>query len=113
MVSLVNSRPHPRQGALYPSSWNALSLQLTCQCPLLLLCFQSLTTIKFGNPFVLITMQNARGVGVLPSVHVQSVQHFQTACAIARFRGRKEYCSRRSAATPESNNCYSGCHYPA
>src|SRR5215510_12279408 len=36
--------------------WSGL---LTCQCPLPLLCFQSLPTIKFCNSFVLITMQIA------------------------------------------------------
>src|SRR5215471_10315278 len=33
-----------------------------CQRPLLSLCFQQLPTIKFSNPFVLITMQIAPGV---------------------------------------------------
>lgn len=33
-------------------------------CPLLPLCFQQLPTIKFCNPFVLITLQIARGVGI-------------------------------------------------
>ena len=50
IVSLVNSRSHPRQATRYPSSWNALSPQWTCQCPLLLLCFQQLPTIKWNYP---------------------------------------------------------------
>src|SRR5215467_9697591 len=37
---------------------------ITCQCPLLPLCFQQFPTIEFCNFFVLITKQIARGVGV-------------------------------------------------
>src|SRR5215471_19687577 len=62
----------------------------TCQCPLPLLCFQQLPTIKFCNPFLLITMQIARGVGG-PSHFPFSLFNFRfppssLECAVPRFR---------------------------
>src|SRR5215472_17110365 len=43
-----------------------------CQCPLPLVSFQLLPTIKVCNPFILITMQIARGVGgTRPTAHLK------------------------------------------
>ena len=71
----VNSRQHPRRRPLSPSSWEfsdrsncPLDVSAPCflpsafcflPCPLCPLCFQSLPTIKFCNPFVLITIRIA------------------------------------------------------
>src|SRR5215469_3715837 len=59
---VVNSRLHPHKTRQKPSPCRFLGPQLACQCPLLSLCFQSLPTIKFCNPFALITIRNGRGV---------------------------------------------------
>src|SRR5262245_8388718 len=55
---------HPEPACAGRRSQGSLCISApVCQCPLLSLCFQQLPTIKFHNSFVLITMQNARGVG--------------------------------------------------
>ena len=75
---VVNFRPHPRQAAPYASSCSALSRLLSCQCPLPLLCFQSLPTIKFCNRFVLITIQIAGGVAGVPPLYLRSSLQIRT-----------------------------------
>src|SRR5262250_3782038 len=59
---VVNSRLHPRQNRLCSHVGSMVILQHGRQCPFPPLSFQSLTTIKFCNSFVLITIQNGRGV---------------------------------------------------
>jgi|SRR5690242_2383725 hypothetical protein len=78
LALVVNSRLHPRRRPLSPSSWDfsthSISLLgistrflTSAFCflpyPLLPLCFQSLPTIRFCNPLVLITIRIAGGVG--------------------------------------------------
>ena len=82
-----------------------------CQCPLLLLCFQQLPTIKVCNPFILITMQIARGVGgTRPTAHLKknlnccrlgnsslATPHSPVSpleCAVTKMRPRKSFRMR-------------------
>jgi len=56
----------PRRPALSSSSLGLRPVHTNWFCPLSPLSFQSLTTIKFSKPFVLITIRNARGCGYPP-----------------------------------------------
>src|SRR5438094_6064369 len=74
-----------------PTTKNCLLLQTACQCPLLVLCFQS---NKSCNLFVLLTIQNAPGVGTHPlpfNLHTFKRSTFKRSvtpleCAVPRFR---------------------------
>src|SRR5262249_33046133 len=79
----VPSFPTSTAGAckdsLFPTDHGSLITDhsVVCQCPLPLLCFQQLPTIKVCNPFILITMQIARGVvGTRPTAHLKKNFNF-------------------------------------
>jgi len=84
--SVVNSRLQRRQPRMCPTPQNLLLLQTACQCPLVLLCFQSFPTIKFCNPFVLITIQIAGGWAYAALPHTPWISLSSLECAVPRFR---------------------------